>query len=71
MVKKLADILDKPYKKIIYRQYDPYLKRDLFVGMCEYDGKTLIPYDGDIYNFYDEINRYEVTDDKLIVWLAN
>lgn len=71
MTTTLKNVLDKPYKKIIYREYDPVIKKDIFLGMCEYDGEKLIPYDGDVYNFYDKINRYESDGDTLTVWMAN
>lgn len=66
----LKDVLNKPYEYITYRTIINIdgVPSDEFIGCCKYDGKNLISLDGDTYSLEDEIEKYKIRDDELIVW---
>ena len=66
----LKDILNKPYEYITYRMMININGElsDEFIGCCKYDGINLISLDGDTYSFDDEIDKYEIKNNELIVW---
>ena len=67
----LKDLLveNKPIKEIELRTDSPY-GGDMFFGFCSWDGKSLIPLDGDSYYLDEHIQGYEFDgDDYLVVWI--
>ena len=75
-IMRLRDILDKYHSGDIYISYrtNGPNGEDLFAGACLWDGKKLIPLDGDGYSLDDVITYYEMYDDEndedkfLAVW---
>lgn len=65
---KLKKLLPKRKITIEYRTCDPF-GQDILAGVCEWDGKTLIPLDGDLYYVDDEISSYVwENNNHLIIW---
>lgn len=68
---RLEDIVKgKDFPKIMYRCNPPEgIKDDCYVGICHYTNGQLIADDGDDYSLDDEIEKYEIDDWGLIVWI--
>lgn len=66
-VRDAVESLNLSEKLVIYRTYGPN-DEDMFVGLCKYDGKDLIPYDGDSYSLDDEIIGFKLDKKYLTVW---
>ena len=69
---RLRDIVEgKEFPKIMYRCNPPegIDKEDCLVGYCHYTNGQLIPDDGDDYSLDDEIEKYEIDDWGLVVWI--
>lgn len=73
---KLKDLLSNKSLIITYRTIHPEYG-DLYAGSCKWDGKILIPNDGDDYSVEDEITNYKYTSkqdilpDELTVWYTS
>lgn len=75
---KLRDILQKgkPVELIEVRTNDPLedpedvYEDGLLFGYCKWDGKDLIPLDGDFYSLDEEVVRFKFEDENhLIYWI--
>ena len=68
---RLEDIVKgKDFPKIMYRCNPPEgIEDDCYVGICHYTHGQLIADDGDDYSLDDEIEKYEIDNWGLIVWI--
>ena len=66
----LKDILpDRPLDEIMVRA--SWKDTDILIGFCRWTGRELQPLDGDNYDLYDEIERFEFDKDgNLTYWEA-
>lgn len=71
----VKDILpDHPLPCITVRTNNPFKDESdgMLFGRCAWDGERLISLDGDDYYLYDEVYRYEWSDDgSLTYWVRS
>ena len=70
---KLKDILTKPTEiswRILLNEKNAKSlgTKDIFAGVCEWNGKKLISTDGDSYSVDDEIVGFLKMSDHLVYW---
>lgn len=66
---KLKDILTRPYSKIMVRTTLPDdFEGDTLFGYCAWDGETLISLDGDTYCLDDEVERFEIDENGMLIY---